>query len=1520
MDDKEHGSDRADKGPSTVADDAADVETSEGKRPSHVVVIGTSAGGLEALERFFRALPANTGMAFVVVQHLSLDFKSMMPDLLRRFTLMRVHPAVSNTVLQPNFVYVVVPGKDVTVRGHRLIVQARDSDESMHLPINRTFESLAALGPRGAAIVLSGTGSDGSVGALAVRNAGGLVIAQTPGTARFDGMPRSLIDARTADVVADPELIPEVLADWARDPDAARRQPFRAAKPDVSDGVADEGPYGPILGRLKAAYDIDFQYYKQTTIIRRIERRLTSGSSPMGVEDYARKLAESRAELDQLFHELLIGVTQFFRDESAFRSLYESALVPQVLKLKPDEDLRIWCCACSTGEEAYTLAILAIEAFMQNAMVPRVRVLATDVHNASLQTASVGVYSAESLEHVPRHLRERYFVVQPGGGFKVSTELRRCVVFSPHNVLRDSAFTRMHVVSCRNLLIYFQPVAQTRAIAAFHTALLPNGAMMLGESEGVGELTDLFVEIERPARLYGKRPESFLPGNVRAMIATPSVPRLLQGQASGGMLEHRTVSRLYEQLLNRYAPTGLLVNGAGEVMHVFGDAGRYLQPVLGRFRSELGGLLTGALKTTVLIAVRRARESSQPVVFKNVSYKEEDGETMLTVTVDPFDDRTSGAMSFMIRLQEERPSDDGMRAIVAPDAPVIGAAASEHIQQLEAELQLARESLQHTVEELESANEELQAGNEELMASNEELQSTNEELHAVNEELYTVNAEHEIKIRELHEITADLNNLIRASDLATVFVDSAGRLRLFTPAAMAVFPIQQRDIGRDLRDFMPRASDPKLFDDLMEVIVSPRSIETEIRLHDGRVMKRRVTPYRDADNHISGAVLSYLDLTDQTRVREMLRDGQEEMRIFLDSAPVLAWAADSAGKVTRVSAHWVHFGGVAAEALTGDGWRVLVHPDDAATVGAAWERVAKSVGAVRCELRLRRRDGVYRWHELCALPVVGRDGEVQHWHGSYADVHDLRMSNEELTEAIASVREDNQLLNSTFSAAPTALLLVDGDGTIRKANTAAETLLGAHPRELLGASVDALVPHDVRGGHAALRERFLATRQTRPIGTGLELRVQRPNGTQFQADIGLASITVDGGMLTVVSVRDQTGSLQVQMEAEAAVRAKGTFLATMSHEIRTPLNAILGMTQLMLREPATPEQLDRLGRVEEASDHLLSIVNDVLDLAKVESGKLAIASEPFELATVVSESMAMIQESANAKNLVTSTVIAAGVPSWVRGDRRRVEQILVNYLNNALKFTPKGSVAVHVSATGKARGEVQLRFEVRDTGIGVALDQQQAIFQPFHQVEGTAKRSFGGTGLGLAICRELARAMKGDVGVESSAGEGSVFWFTVRVTRAGPDRSAHSAPAALAETDEQLIDRLANVRILLVEDDPVNQMVASEMIHAVTGQRPVIAGSGAEAVQHADGGRFDLVFMDMQMPGMDGIETTHRLRLLEGYADVPIIALTANAFEEDVKRCLEGGMDDHLAKPVIVESLRRIVTTWIPADGDAQRW
>ena len=782
--------------------------------PLYVVGIGASAGGLDALERFFTKVPSDSGMSFVIVQHLSPDFRSLMDELLARRTRVPIRLVEDGMPVEPDHVYLIPPKKEMIISGGRLLLSERDQKQELSLPIDVFFRSLAQdCGQRAVAVVLSGGGSDGSRGVKAVRDVGGLVVVQTAESAQFDGMPRNARDAGVATFVLAPEDMPAAIVDHLR----------RARGGAPAKEVIETIPGLDAVYRMLATeFGIDFKHYKPSTVTRRIERRLRMSRSDTH-EQYVERLRTGRGELDQLYRDLLIGVTRFFRNEEAF-DLLATRVLPEALQRRSDDAaFRVWVAGCATGEEVYSLAILLHEIASRQGDRP-VTIFATDVHRGSLEHAGAGVYDEHAVAHIRGDRLERYFLKR-GRAYQIVPDLRQMVVFAQHNVVKDPPFTRVDLVSCRNMLIYLQPAPQQKVLGLFHFALNRGGILFLGPSESTGHLAHDFSSLDPHWRIYRKHSDVRMPVDVRFQPSRSIEFRPPSGEPSAARLPVSRLLDTYDALLGQFMPPSLLVSDRGELIHTFGGASRFLRIRDGRHALELLDLVEGELRMVLVGGLQRAAKEQGALVFRGVRLTVD--EARASSTPSRFGESRAARARQNLLVSFEATGDQEAPA-GARDRGRLGVARARS-GALEQELSHTRENLQAAIEELETSNEELQAANEELLASNEELQSTNEELQSVNEELYSVNAEYQRKIGELTELTNDMDNLFMSTDVGTIFLDKQLRIRKFTPQIAESFNLMPQDVSRPIAAFSHNIGDEDIAGDLARALGGER-LEREV--HD----------------------------------------------------------------------------------------------------------------------------------------------------------------------------------------------------------------------------------------------------------------------------------------------------------------------------------------------------------------------------------------------------------------------------------------------------------------------------------------------------------------------------------------------------------------------------------------------------------------------------------------------------------------------------------------------------------------
>lgn len=934
--------------------------------PPIVVGVGASAGGLESLEQLFQGIPPDSGMAFVVIQHLSPDFKSMMNELLARDTTMPIVRADDGIEVRANHVYLLPPRKEMTIEAGRLRLIDKDMAKGLALPIDRFFSSLATdCGPRAVAVILSGSGSDGSRGVCDVAHAGGLVVTETLATAKFDGMPMSAQATGVVDAVLPPSEIGALLVRHAQNP-LLHKQGLLVPPP------VEELPLTGIeviFDLFRQRYDLDFSQYKQSTISRRVARRLALAETGE-LDDYIARLRDDPAELNRLYEDLLIGVTQFFRDPEAYAALQHEVLPDLLRDCDPDRSLRVWVAGCATGEEAYSLAILIDQARELAGRPAGVKVFATDVHRQSLEYAARGLYPADALRNVPEDVKQKYFS-RRDGCYQVSAAIRELLVFAHHNVLKDAPFTDLDLVSCRNLLIYLQPPAQLKALSLFHFGLRPGGVLFLGSSESTSELAGELATIDEHHKLYRKVRDVRLSTELRLPLPRrtplpPSGPSLRAGlgRQSGA---DSTILHTYDRLLDRYMPPSLLLNSDRQLLDCFGGAEGLLS-VKGRRPSlDALSLLDPDIRTTLIGALQRVAKDRQTVRFSGVRLRVRDKVDLYNVTVEALPHPDDRALNYLITFHPVGPAPDQS----FEPAPTQGRLSTENVQRLEDELRYAKENLQATIEELETSNEELQATNEELIASNEELQSTNEELHSVNEELYTVNAEHQRKISELAELNQDLHHLLENTNVATIFLDHELRVRKFTTRVHDVFDLLETDVGRPLASFSHRLRYPHLIIDAQSVLETHEPIEREVHAVDETCYLLRLLPYRVGED-VLGVVVSLVDISTLDELRGRLR----WLSAIVESSDDAIIGVDLTGRVNSWNRGAEELYNFTAEEMVGQTLEQITPADRRSEVRELLHRVAQGEHIKTLETVRQRKDGACFDVSLTISPVYDLDGRV----------------------------------------------------------------------------------------------------------------------------------------------------------------------------------------------------------------------------------------------------------------------------------------------------------------------------------------------------------------------------------------------------------------------------------------------------------------------------------------------------------------------------------------------------------------
>ena len=1351
---------------------------------TYIVGIGASAGGLEAVTQLVGHLSTDVPCAYVVLQHLSPTYRSMMVEILARETPLKVVEVEQGAAPQPGVVYVVPPNFNALLKDGRLQLVNAPPEVVPKPSINQFLISLASeQGESAVGVVLSGTGSDGTAGLRAIQAAGGFTYAQDPETAKYDGMPRAAIDAGVADYILSPDRIASHLPRILNTP-----APENDGQPDLLE---------LLLREVKDKLQFDFSGYKVGTLMRRVRRRqIATDTADLGA--YMDWVRRNPGELETLARDILISVTAFFRDREAFDML-KSAVGELCVNRKHDAEIRVWVAGCASGEEAYSIAMLFAEALGPRLEANRVQIFATDIDDEALNVARRGIYSAASMGEVPSDLLNRYF--RPvNQHYEVGKTLRDMIVFARHNLVSDPPFLRLQLVSCRNLLIYFDPPLQAKVLNTFHYGLQREGYLFLGRSESVTQAEGLFTSVGRRERLFRKKGESASP---LPWPANTQMKTVVQKK-------DQRLALLLRAMASHFDMTAALCDSNGQILHTVGKVGRYFHFPVGATRVYLSEVVDSSLRGELTTMAYRCHQQGTP----QQSRPRKLGEGWLRMHVNPVED---GGDLFQFVLFQPLPEEPAPEPAVPETAAMPDPEAFVPSRQLEDELVATREHLQTMVEEMATSNEEMQALNEEAQATNEELQATNEELEAANEELQatneelvSLNEELSVKTAELSALSEEYSNLYDALDFPLLVLDRDTSLVRFNQRASAYFELRNTALGQPVNRLRLGCFEADI-NALAGRVLAHGQQEMALVRQAEQHYQLLVSPGGGKNNEISRVIVTLLDVTLIKQAESRLAESEARMSALMARTTLIFAMKDLRGDYVYANPRFLDFFGIAADAYKGRNDFALLPAGFAADL---WELDLQS---------LRTRAPVERIH---TLDLAGR----------------------------------------TFHLRTTHQTLCDGAG---------------QPSAL--------------------------------IVEGEDISAQR------QAEAQLREYQQNLEALVAQRTRDL---LEAKEAAEAANAAKSTFLSNMSHELRTPLNGMIGMTALAAKRSTDPVQQDRLDKAQRSARHLLDIINDVLDLSKIEANRMRLNEADFWLEESLALVRGVAESKARDKGLGLEFFVAPSLRDrLLQGDPKRLEQVLINLIGNAVKFTRQGGVRLDVVDESEQGETLWARFSVRDTGIGIAESDQARLFSPFEQVDQSYTRQYGGTGLGLAISHRLVNLMGGRIGVESQPGKGSTFWFSVPLRKVGDaERSARSSfqcgqadvrdvAAMVAEVNR----RFAGRRILLVEDEPINLEICRLMLEDV-GMTVDAATDGLEALDLVERNRYALVMMDMQMPRMNGLDATRAIRALAGWERVPIIATTANAFEQDKQVCLDAGMNDHLPKPITPETLYAMLCKWLESE------
>lgn len=967
---------------------------SEIKLLPYIVGIGASAGGLEALEMFFDHMSSESGMAFVIVQHLSPDYKSMMAHILSKNTKMSLVEAEHGMPIEPNCIYLNTARTNLTIENDRLLLADAKSKSGLHLPIDSFFRSLATnCGRRAIGVILSGSGSDGSKGIIAIKESGGLVIAQDGSSAKFDGMPVSAALTGLVDFVLPPRGIAEKLLQYAQ---IAVKQGERQDQPLAI--TADQYIH-LIFDRIKQESGIDFTYYKRSSILRRIERRMVIQNIE-SLAEYLNFMTKKPEEIQALRKDLLIGVTNFFRDAEAFDILYDRVIPAIFENKKSSREIRVWVAGCSTGEEAYSVAIL-LRKYADKLDIPYgIKIFATDLDKESIEYASQGIYSTSTIGHLTEEDVERFFI-QDDGMYQISKEIRKMVIFAPHNITKDPPFSNLDLVTCRNMLIYLQSDMQYKVLSLFHFALSHDGFLFLGPSETIGRFTNQFEPFDQRWNIFSHKSENqkgelSVTGSGGRLTMVPSrrrtdvpVPYARESQGNKKGIDIQSI------LAEEHVLPAIVVDNNNDVIHLNGDVNQYLLLAKGKPSWNLYKMIDSALSVVLSTGIQKVRVERREIVYRSYAIRTNYGDRIVDITLKPLSQRHSNFGKHVIVLFGAPAEQEEGRLERLIETVDLDRSVNYRVLELEQELERAEETLQATVEELETSNEELQATNEELVAANEELQSANEELQSVNEELVTVNTEYQFKIQELTDLNNDMSNFLISTRIGTIFLDKKLCIRRFTPAITKEINLLEVDYGRPIEHISHQFKYDSLVEDAQNVLRTLMPFEKELQSKSGAWYSMRILPYRTEDNFINGVVLTFVNITDLKSSNESL----VKLSYAVEQSPSMVVLTDTAGHIEYVNPAFMETTGYSPDDVQGKLLQGFVDWDSCEMPMEDIADLAYSGHTWKGEVTGRKKDGdVYR-ESAKLIPIKDKQGAIIHFLKLSEDMTERRQTEEMLANS-----------------------------------------------------------------------------------------------------------------------------------------------------------------------------------------------------------------------------------------------------------------------------------------------------------------------------------------------------------------------------------------------------------------------------------------------------------------------------------------------------------------------------------------
>jgi len=1345
-----------------------------------IVGVGASAGGLDAFRKFIENISEDSGMAYVLVQHLAPKYESLLPEILSKSTALPVHEITDDINLAPNNIYIIPENKILKTFDGKLKLEPRDLAAKKNMPIDVFFRSLADVHKSFAiGTVLSGSGYDGTEGLKSIKEQGGVTYAQIPETAAFDSMPQSAINAGAVDFLLAPEDIPQHLLHIKK-----AYKTNHAYADDAELEQDEEDVIRQILRLLRLRTGNDFTHYKQPTLRRRIARRMvaTKNEEPAA---YLKFLRDNKDEQDTLFNDVLIPVSYFFRDFKTFEALCE-AVFPLILKnKKSNESIRLWIAGCSTGEEAYSLAICLHEHLAEKAPGIKVQIFATDMSENVITKARAAVYGKQEVSNISEARLQQYFT-KTDGHYQISKVIRDMCVFAVHNFLKDPPFAKMDLISCRNVMIYFDQFLQKKALTTFHYALKENAFLFLGKSETPGSVSTLFEPLLKNHKIFTRKsvPGRFLPSSYDPVEVLPLVKSYTGLKKNPAEPDFHQLA--FDIIFSKYTPAGVVVNSNKEIVHFHGDTGPFLVSSPGKPNFNVLKMAREGLAFELRNALLKSETVSATIASEKISLKGEN--YLVSFEIIPLQKDTAHKLVLFYKSE--------ISAVEQLQIDAINENGKERIKQLEAELEQMRDDIRRVTEDQEAANEELQSANEELLSSSEELQSLNEELETSaeelqsnNEELISVNDELMDRQEQLVNSRIYAEAIVETIGEPLVILDKDLRIKSANGAFYKYFETTEFDTeGRLIYELGTGQWNNATLRTLLENVLPKKTIVTDFELTALFPKIGERSMMLNARQVINGKysealiMMAFSDIT-ELKMTKILKESEERFRIMADTAPVVLWVANTECQWLFFNKSWLDFRGRTMEQEIGEGWKDGIHPDDRENFESVFNTSCSRIKEFYIEFRLQKRDGNYRWIGYRGVPRIGANGEFQGFIGGAMDIDEQKNFSTSMESKVVQrtkeLKESESFLQSILNTTQNLIYVYDFEKQkVVFINDRSLAATGHNPKDIINSKTDifsSLVHNDDLGVFEKQRRDIQESNSDNNMDT-VEFRLW--NGKEWAYYLSRDLILKrddDGKVLQYLGVATDVSEIR-NINEELVVKNReliasntelNSFSSIASHDLKEPLRKIMVFTKLisdMEKDKVSETSAKYMERVILSADRMQQLIDDLISYSRTSTEKIKMTKTDLNktLKIVLEELKEVIQESGATIESEELPVLPI-IPS-------QFLQLFQNLINNAIKYAKKDEAPQVKILLHKATREELIDLKVnpetgyykitfKDNGIGFAKAFEKVIFEPFKRLHG--KDEYTGTGIGLAICKKIMDNHKGFIVAESEPGEGTAFCIYV---------------------------------------------------------------------------------------------------------------------------------------------------------------